>query len=87
MVHLFIFTVFAFLLINGFRKQGNPGFVRNYAMLLAVATGLFIGGVTELLQGWIIPLRTADWKDFFADTIGTLIVVTALWMHNFLSEE
>jgi len=87
LVHLFIFAVFAFLLTDGFGKQGNPSLVRDHAMIWAVAISLFIGGTTELLQGWLIPMRTADWKDFFADSFGTFVVVTALWAHKFLSEE
>ncbi|MCX6286736.1 MAG: VanZ family protein [Bacteroidetes bacterium] len=87
LIHLFIFAVFVFLLIGGFDRSGNPGFVRNYAVFWAVAISLFIGGATELLQGWVIPMRTADWKDFFADAAGTLGVVIALWAHRFLLSE
>ncbi|MEI8005585.1 MAG: VanZ family protein [Bacteroidota bacterium] len=86
-VHLFIFAVFAFLLVNGFRKPGSPSFIIKYALLLAMLISIFIGGTTELLQGWIIPLRTADWKDFYADGIGTLTVIVALWAHRFLKQE
>jgi len=56
-------------------------------MLWAIAISLFVGGTTELLQGWLIPMRTADWKDFYADGFGTLMVVIALRSHAFLSEE
>ncbi|MEI6889867.1 MAG: VanZ family protein [Bacteroidales bacterium] len=87
LVHLFIFTVFTFLLISGFRKQESPEVFRNFAMLWAIAISLFVGGTTELLQGWLIPMRTADWKDFYADGFGTLMVVIALRSHAFLSEE
>lgn len=84
-VHLFIFSVFTFLLISGFRKEGNPGFVISYAILITLAISLGIGGATELLQGWLIPGRTADWKDFLADTVGTLSVIVAMQSHRFLS--
>jgi len=87
LVHLFIFMVFSFLLIKGFVKSGNPGFVRDFAMIWALIISMFIGGATELLQGWVIPLRTADWKDFFADTFGTMVAVIALWAHEFLTSE
>ncbi|MCX6282283.1 MAG: VanZ family protein [Bacteroidetes bacterium] len=87
LVHLFIFAVFTFLLIKGFGKKDNPVFVRNFPMVWAIMISLFIGGATELLQGWVIPLRTADWKDFFADTFGTMVVVVALWAHEFLRQE
>lgn len=87
LVHLFIFTVFTFLLISGFRKQESPEVFRNFAMLWAIAISLFVGGTTELLQGWLIPMRTADWQDFYADGFGTLMVVVALRSHAFLSEE
>lgn len=86
-VHLFIFAVFAFLLVDGFRKQGNPPFTINFALLLAMLVSIFIGGATELLQGWFIPLRSAEWKDFYADSAGTLIVIIALWGHKFLGNE
>ena len=84
-VHLFIFAVFTFLLISGFSKEGNPGFVRSYAILITLVISLGIGGATELLQGWLIPGRTADWKDFLADTVGTMAVIIALLSHRFLS--
>lgn len=87
LVHLFIFAVFAFLLINGFRKQNNPPFIKRYALAWAIGIGLIMGGMTELLQGWLIPGRVADWKDFFADTIGTMGIVIPLWAHRFLSDE
>ena len=86
-VHLFIFAVFAFLLIQGFRKKDSPATVQKYALLWAILICLFIGGSTELLQGWVIPLRTADWYDFFADSAGTLGVVAALGAHRFLLSE
>lgn len=34
---------------------------------------LFIGAVTELLQHYVIPSRTGDIYDFFADTLGILL--------------
>jgi len=87
-VHLFIFAVFAFLLVNGFRKQGSPSAIRKYALLLAILVSVFIGGATELLQGYFTHLlRTAEWKDFYADSAGTICVVIVLWVHKYLISE
>ena len=72
LVHLFIFGIFAFLLIHGFKKPGSPPAVIRYAMLIAFFISIFTGGATELIQGWCIPFRTAEWGDFFADAVGTL---------------
>lgn len=87
LVHLFIFGVFTFLLIDGFRRAGNPGLIRDYAVVFAVLISLLIGGLTELLQGWLIPNRTADWKDFRADAAGSFAVAAFLWAHTYLKEE
>jgi len=86
-VHLFLFAVFTFLLVDGFRKQGSPSFIFKHALLVAMLISMFLGGTTELLQGWFIPLRTAEWKDFYSDSIGTLGVIIALWAHKVLGNK
>lgn len=86
-VHLFLFAVFTFLLVNGFRKQGSPSIVAKYALFISMFISIIFGGTTELLQGWFIPLRTAEWKDFYSDSAGTLIVILALWVPKFLGNK
>jgi VanZ family protein len=87
LIHFFTFAVFTFLLADGFRRPGTPVFIVRTAVITSVMISLFFGGLTEVLQGWVIPLRTADWKDFRADAAGTLVVAAGLWAHRFLKDE
>ncbi len=40
-------------------------------MLLTLAIGIAYGGLTELMQEFLVPSRTGDWIDFTADCLGT----------------
>jgi hypothetical protein len=70
LVHLFLFTVFVFLWIRGFRKEGTPGFAPKYPVFTALLMGVILGGGTEILQHYLIPGRIASVYDFIANTAG-----------------
>ena len=76
-VHLLMYAAFAFLCIWGYRKQfiSNGKAYQKKALLLAVVISIFYGGLTEILQEYLVPGRTGDWFDFLADSIGTLLGV------------
>ena len=81
-VHLFMYATFAFLCLWGYRKQfiSNGKAYQKRALLLAVVISIFYGGLTEMLQEYLVPGRTGDGFDFLADSIGTLLGVTVFYL-------
>jgi VanZ family protein len=73
LVHLFIFFVFVFLLVRGFRKEGTPPLIRRNGVTIGLTLAFTIGGVTEIMQGLIIPMRYASPYDFLANVAGSLL--------------
>ena len=80
-VHTLMYATFAFLCIWGYRKQfvSNDKAYRKRALILAVVISIAYGGLTELMQEYLVPSRTGDWIDFLADGIGTLLGVTLFY--------
>lgn len=72
LVHIFIFLIFVFLLLQGFEREGNPAAIRNHAVAIGLTIAVSIGGFTELLQAFLIPLRVASPYDFIANVLGSL---------------
>jgi len=70
LVHIFMFLVFVFLLLHGFTRKGNPLLIERYAVLTGLVIAITIGGITELLQGLVIPMRVASPYDFIANVLG-----------------
>ena len=73
LVHLFIFLVFVFLLIRGFRKEGTPRVIVRNAIAIALTLGITVGGITEVMQGTIVAMRTGSPYDFLANVTGCLL--------------
>ena len=51
--------------------------------LLAIGLPIVYGGLIEIIQGAFFYPRTADWLDWIADIVGTVIgasAVTGIWM-------
>ena len=71
--HILMYATFAFLCLWGYRKQfvTNGIEYRKRAIWLAVAISIAYGGLTELMQEFLVPTRTGDWIDFIADILGT----------------
>lgn len=42
-------------------------------LLLCVAFPIALGGVMELLQTWCTTVRSGDWLDFLANSLGVLV--------------
>jgi VanZ family protein len=70
LAHIFVFAVFYILLILSFRSFGTPSVVANNPVLFALLTCLFVAGSTELLQEYVVPMRTASVWDFIANMAG-----------------
>ena len=72
-VHAIMYAGFAFACLWGYRKQfiSNGLSYRRKAIVLAIIISIAYGGLTEIMQEYLIPKRTGDWLDFRADSIGT----------------
>lgn len=83
LVHIVVFAVMSLLLFFSFRKPGTPVYVQRHPFLIAFLVSLFIAGTTELLQEFLIPMRTGSIWDFIANMAGCLagwgIVKIAKW--------
>lgn len=81
-VHALMYAGFAFACIWGYRKQfvSNGLQYKKKALLLAIIISIAYGGLTELMQEYLIPSRTGDWIDFLADSLGTLIGITVFYV-------
>ena len=82
MMHICMYAGFAFLCIWGYRKQfiSNGKDYRKRALWLTLAISIAYGGLTELMQEFLVPTRTGDWFDFLADTLGSLIGVLVFYL-------
>ena len=76
--HILMYACFAFLCIWGYRKQfvANGKNYRTRALIVATVVSILYGGLTELMQEYLVKTRTGDWFDFLADTIGTLLGIS-----------
>ena len=81
-VHFGMYATFAFLCIWGYRKpftKRNKAY-RTKALRRASIVSIIFGGITELIQEYLVPSRTGDWIDFLADCAGTLIGIGIFWL-------
>ena len=85
-VHVIMYAGFAFLCLWGYRKQfvSNGKAYRTRALLTTAFISVAYGGITELMQEYLVPTRTGDWIDFLADAVGTLVglLVFCLFFKN-----
>jgi VanZ family protein len=71
LVHLFLFMVLVFLLLSGLRKQYYPALSTRFCISIALNIGIFLGGITELLQASsLVTGRQCSVYDFIADVAG-----------------
>jgi len=75
-VHLIMFGVLGFLFVRGLVKQYSTSSVR-YILVIAFIIGVIIGGLTEIMQDYIFTGRDGNVFDFYADSIGSIIGITA----------
>jgi len=74
LVHLFLFAVLVFLLLLGLRKQFHTAQAHRFSVLIALNIGVFLGGITELMQGTIlIAGRHCSIYDFIANVAGCFL--------------
>jgi len=73
LVHFFIFGVFTFLTLWGYRAQYKLPARRYYLVGFATLLGIFYGGVTEILQEMVFTGRYGNVFDFLANAIGAIL--------------
>lgn len=73
LIHVFIYCVFVFLWIKGLSAQEQFLFLRKYPVIISMNMGVFLGGITELMQEWMIPGRIASPYDFIANILGCFL--------------
>ncbi len=71
LLHVIEYAVLGWLCYRAFRRAGGP-FAVDYAVLFAVAAASLYGATDEVHQAFV-PLRTATWSDWVADTVGGMI--------------
>ena len=78
-VHLCMYAGFAFLCLWGYRSQylSRDKAYRKKAVILVALISVAYGGITELIQEFLVPSRTGDWFDFLFDTVGVLLGLLA----------
>jgi VanZ family protein len=74
LVHVFLFTVLVFLLLLGLRKQFPKPQTYWFSTIIALNIGVFLGAITELLQGTeLITGRRCSVYDFIANVAGCFL--------------
>jgi glycopeptide antibiotics resistance protein len=71
-VHFFFYAVLVFLFLHGFEKINETHPIKRNHLAIVIAC-IAYGGLIELYQGYFLSNRVADWTDFLANAIGTLI--------------
>ena len=81
-VHFFMYAVFAFACVWGYRKQyvARDKAYKKRALLLSIVISIAYGCMTELMQEFLVPLRTGDWMDLLADSIGAFVGVLVFYL-------
>ena len=71
--HIFMYAGFAFTCLWGYRSQFvSKGLdYKKKAILLAIIISIAYGGLTEMIQEYLVPTRSGDKFDFIADCLGT----------------
>ena len=81
-VHFLMYAGFAFTCVWGYRKQfvSRDLAYKKRAMLVTLIISIAYGGLTELMQEYFVPLRTGDWMDFLADSIGAMVGIVVFYL-------
>jgi len=73
LVHLFLFGIYTFLLIEGFSRQSRYAFLQKHPVIIAIMLGIVFAFFTETMQKFVIPGRNGNVYDFLADTLGCFL--------------
>jgi len=78
LVHLFIFGVYAYLLVEGLHRQTLVVITHEKALLSSLLLGMVFATFTEVMQRFVIPGRNGNYFDFLADLLG-LALGSMIW--------
>ena len=73
LIHLFLFGVYAYLLLEGFSKQSKALYLRKNAVFIGLLLGMVFAFFTEGMQKFVIPGRNGNPYDFLANMLGLLL--------------
>lgn len=77
-VHAFLFFVLVVLTTRGLQRQTRFQLGRRALLAWAFGIAVVYGGLTELMQGFLLVDRTADLLDFIANTAGAIAALVYL---------
>ena len=83
-VHFGMFFLLILLTARGFLLQTSYPDLKIKAKLYSLLICIFYGGLIEILQGTIFLERSADWFDFLADAVGSLV---GLLLYNWIEKK
>jgi len=72
-VHFTFYCVFTFLLIVGNLRQSQFILLKEHPVLMALSVSIPFGGLVEIIQGTEFVSRSAEFADFIANSVGSLI--------------
>jgi len=75
-IHIFLYGVFFFLLLNSTAKQLNITVLGIKQVLILLTVGIIFAALTEILQAKIFINRDGSLYDFIANMIGCLAGLT-----------
>jgi VanZ family protein len=78
-IHLFVYAILSYLLINGLMKQDASTFLKNNSKTWAVVLSICYGILIEVLQKYVFIDRSGEVFDAMANAAGVFI---GLWFFN-----
>ena len=81
-VHLVLFGILSYLLMQSILKQYGKGFIRLYGTIIAVTIVVLFGTLTEYLQHVLDINRSGNIYDLIANTAGCILGITAFWTYR-----
>ena len=83
LVHVFLFSVQAYLFTKGFMRQSNFIALRYSPAVYSLVVSVLLGASTELMQSFLLADRAGDIYDFTADAIGALTgIIIFVWIYG-----
>ena len=73
LVHLFLFGIYTYLLIEGLFRQSRYAFLQKHPVVTGIMLGIVFAIFTEMMQKFVIPGRNGNIYDFMADTLGCFL--------------
>ena len=82
MLHLVIFGILSYLILNGYNQQYLKSKYRSYIVIIVILVSTLYGLIMELLQLYIFICRSPSVNDFYANTLGACIGGMAYFLQH-----